>query len=405
MRKRFVPLHVTVPDEFLSIAMKVLVTSHIYTAPANRAKLAALAAAGSAASSGDSPFELTVVTPRRWTEFLFEVPAVASHSDSGYRLVALPVACRGRNNLFFYLANLHRLVRELKPDIIHIEQEPCSTVTAQWLWAASAGRGDRSLNSGRPKVVLFSWENLFQQWRPPQLWWERLSLARADCIIVGNTEAAEVLRRKGFRGPTPLLPISGVTIQPSHSGSPHLRSTLGLEGCFAIGFVGRLVAEKGVDVLIDAVAPLALREPPARLLAVGAGPYLPRLRASPHCTAVGSVPHERVSDYLRAMDVLVLPSLTTPRWKEQFGLVLVQAMASGVPVIGSDSGAIPETMGDAGLVVPEGDAGALREALVRLQGSPELRAELAARGRARVDQHFTHSIIAARSLDIYHSLL
>ena len=72
------------------------------------------------------------------------------------------------------------------------------------------------------------------------------------------------------------------------------------------------------------------------------------------------MPSTEVPAVLRALDVLVLPSLTTPSWKEQFGRVLQEAMACAIPVVGSDSGEIPHVIGDAGLVTPEGDAAALR---------------------------------------------
>jgi glycosyltransferase involved in cell wall biosynthesis len=96
------------------------------------------------------------------------------------------------------------------------------------------------------------------------------------------------------------------------------------------------------------------------------------------------------------MSILVLPSLTTPTWKEQFGHVLIEAMACGVPVIGSDSGAIPEVIGGAGLVVPEGNVEALAAALRGLISTPLLHADLAARGRARVLSHYTNEAVASR---------
>jgi glycosyltransferase involved in cell wall biosynthesis len=83
------------------------------------------------------------------------------------------------------------------------------------------------------------------------------------------------------------------------------------------------------------------------------------------------------------MDLLVAPSQTTWHWKEQFGRMLIEAFACGVPVIGSDSGEIPHVIGDAGRVVPERDVAGWAEAIVELLERPELRAELAGRGLAR----------------------
>src|SRR5262249_1148876 len=117
------------------------------------------------------------------------------------------------------------------------------------------------------------------------------------------------------------------------------------------------------------------------------------------------VRHHEVPQYLRRMSVLVLPSLTTPTWKEQFGHVLIEAMICGVPIIGSDSGAIPEVLGNAGLVVKEGDVEALTSALDKLMSDPELRQELGARGYFRVLEEYTNSSIAQRVATFWRSLV
>ncbi len=109
---------------------------------------------------------------------------------------------------------------------------------------------------------------------------------------------------------------------------------------------------------------------------------------------VDAIPHEQTVDYFNALDALVLPSESSPTWKEQFGHVLIEAMACGVPVIGSDSGAIPEVIGTAGLVFPEGDSQALRVELQRLVNDPDLRKHLSRRGRERVLGNYTYRQIA-----------
>src|SRR5256885_3578871 len=102
------------------------------------------------------------------------------------------------------------------------------------------------------------------------------------------------------------------------------------------------------------------------------------------------------------MDIVVVPVVAIlPVHREQFGRVLVEAMAAGTPVVGSSSGAIPEVIGDAGLVVPEGDPSALAEALDRLLGNPALRSSLVERGRARVASHYAWPVVAARTRDLY----
>ncbi len=120
---------------------------------------------------------------------------------------------------------------------------------------------------------------------------------------------------------------------------------------------------------------------------------------------VPAVPAAEVPAYLRAMDALVLPSRTTPVWKEQFGHVLIEAMACEVPAIGSDSGAIPEVIGPAGLLFPEGDASALARALDELRSQPALRKRLGEEGRRRVLERYTHEQIARQTADIYRRAL
>jgi glycosyltransferase involved in cell wall biosynthesis len=119
----------------------------------------------------------------------------------------------------------------------------------------------------------------------------------------------------------------------------------------------------------------------------------------------GPQPSTAMPRIMRGLDVLVGPSLTTARWKEQFGRMLVEAMACGVAVIGSDSGEIPNVIGEAGLVVSEGDAGALRAALSRLRDDPGERRRLGALGRARVLELFTQGAIARRTFYVYQQML
>src|SRR5262249_48038616 len=176
------------------------------------------------------------------------------------------------------------------------------------------------------------------------------------------------------------------------------RSRLGLTPP-VIGYVGRLVPEKGVDVLVEATAALD-----ARVLLVGdgasRGALEARVSAWPRGKArfVGAVTDTDVPEYLAALDALVLPSRTTATWAEQFGHVLIEAMAAGVPVVGSSSGAIPD------VIVPEGDAAALRRARGTLLADPALRARLSERGQVRVQAHYAHAVVARDLAALYRRL-
>jgi glycosyltransferase involved in cell wall biosynthesis len=120
---------------------------------------------------------------------------------------------------------------------------------------------------------------------------------------------------------------------------------------------------------------------------------------------VPAIDQSKIPDYLNAMDVLVLPSLTTVQWKEQFGRVLIEAQACEVPVIGSDSGAIPEVVGKAGMIYPEGNIEALISLFSKLEKSKALRIKLGKQGRKRVLKLYTNQIIADRIYDIYKKTL
>jgi len=103
--------------------------------------------------------------------------------------------------------------------------------------------------------------------------------------------------------------------------------------------------------------------------------------------------------------MLVVPTQTTSRIREQFGRVLVEAMASGLPVIGSSCGAIPEVIDDAGLIVPEGNSAALAAALRRLLLDCALREELTRAGRRRVIEHYTWERVADKMHELYWQVL
>jgi glycosyltransferase involved in cell wall biosynthesis len=117
------------------------------------------------------------------------------------------------------------------------------------------------------------------------------------------------------------------------------------------------------------------------------------------------VPSSDMPAMIRRVHVSVLPSVTTPRWKEQFGRILIESMAAGVPVVGSTCGEIPAVIGDAGLVVAEGDAAALQVALQTLYDASALRRELAQRGRHRAVSLFSSTHVAEATMAAYRAVL
>lgn len=365
------------------MTIHVLIASHTYTAAINHAKLRALA----------DRVALTAIAPRQWPDPLFRL--TATDSATGYQLHALPVWFAGRVMRYFYSpAQLTRVLDQAQPQVVYVEAEPPSVALAQFAWLKSRHHY---------RLVAFTWENTDRQTRLLQF--EQYNLARCDGLIAGNHEAAQQLKRRGYRGPVTVTPQLGLNPDEFRPGdAARKRAELDLHD-FTVGFIGRLAPEKGLRVLCKAVGSL----PRIQLLLVGQGPLQAELGQWAAKIArikhVSAVPHAAVPDYLRACDVIVLPSLSTSGWKEQFGHILIEAMACGVPVIGSDSGAIPEVIGEAGVIVRENDSEALRAAILRLHANAGERARLADAGRARVLAHFTQDRIAAANVAFFQQIL
>jgi len=368
--------------------VRVLIVSKILVVAAYRRKLDEIAAQPGVRS-------LVVVTPPAWQEpggrrLDFEP---AASDGAYYELRLAPIRFNGSFHLFYW-PGLGRILREVRPDVVHLDEEPYNLATAHGSLLA-ARVGARSL--------FFSWQNLLRRYPPPFSWFERGVYRRSAAAIAGSSEALQVLRAKGYRGPASVIPQFGVdpslfAPRPAPDAGPPV-----------IGFVARLVEEKGIFVLLDALAGLGGAW---RLHVIGTGPLEGAARQRADRLGLGQrivwergVASTDVPDRLRGFSVLVQPSLTRRHWKEQFGRAVMEAMACGVPVVGSDSGELPGVIGDAGLIVPEADSRALCAALGRLLGDAALRAAYGQRGRARVVERFTHQRIAEQTVAVYRQAL
>lgn len=363
--------------------MRVLMLSKACIVGIYQPKLEAIAGRG---------VELKVLAPPSWSDERGEQLLERSYTQ-GYSLRALPIRLNGNYHLHHY-PSLGREIRAFAPDIVHIDEEPYNLATWQALYQARRVAA---------KALFFSWQNIRRRYPPPFGWGERWVYRNADYALAGTDDAAEVLRAKGYAGPVATIPQFGTDdalFQPAPSRP---------QRPFTIGFIGRIVPEKGIEVLLRAAKQL---EGEWRLRLVGGGTARAEMEQVAHqlgigdrVTFSGQLPSAELPAQYQALDALALPSLTRKNWKEQFGRVLVEAMASGVSVIGSDSGAIPGVIGDAGLIVPEGDVSALAKTLERLRSQPSLREALVARGRDRFLSLYTHESIAAATVDVYREML
>lgn len=343
--------------------------------------------------------ELTVAVPPEWRDGDRVERLAAAHTD-GYRLVETPIVLAGNFHLHFY-PRLGRVLDAARPDLVHIDEEPYNLATRLAL-RSSRRRGART--------VFFTWQNLNRRYPPPFAWFERAVHRQADGAIAGSRTAADVLRAKGYRGPLWTIAQFGVDESVFRP-----RTVPRVEGApFTVGFAGRLTHGKGVDLLMEAFAGTASwldAVPGARLVIVGDGPERAALDDQAHRLGVaGRVDFQPWRDsgdmptFFGSLDAFVLPSRSTLSWVEQFGRVLIEAMACGVPCVGAASGEIPYVIGDAGLVFPEGDSALLRDALRSLAGDRGLRESLASAGRQRVLERFTMARVASDTAEVYRSV-
>jgi len=321
-------------------------------------------------------WEVTIVLPSRWRHS-YARGTLAPQALEGMEgaLRPTPVLFPGRPQRHLYLARCRSLVRELAPDVAFLEAEPFSLPAGQWGLACRRARVPFGVQC---------YENIDRPLPPPIRRLRSWVLGRAAFVAARSETAAELARRWGARGEVGLAP-PGV---PSWNSVPPHASN----GAFTVGYAGRLVESKG---LFDLLAAVRMLSAPVELLMIGNGELRSQLEGQPlpgsAVKVLDGLTHAEMAGGYSQLDVLVLPSHTTPTWKEQFGRVIVEALWCGVPVVGSDSGEIPwliELTGG-GLVFPEGDREALAAQLRRLREEPALREQLASAGRATVERMFS----------------
>ncbi|MDX2099949.1 MAG: hormogonium polysaccharide biosynthesis glycosyltransferase HpsO [Leptolyngbyaceae cyanobacterium bins.59] len=391
--------------------MRILVASHTYIVDLNCEKFRALAHL-------EPGIEVTVVVPQRWKPGGVQNRLIETRSwaDGSFRVVPVSNFSQNNQGLLTFGLDLVSLLREFRPQIIQVEQGSKALAYSQLITL-------NRLLGLRAKNFFFTWWNLPYRLKFPISLLEDYNLRHTHGLVSGNQDGVEILREHGYHGPAQVMPQLGVDeslFRPQPQ--PELAAQLGIQPDeFVIGFVGRFVEEKGLMTLAKALAGLKDQAPgPWKCLLLGRGPLKDSLQEWAKTTGltdrlilVESVAHDQVPQYINLMHTLVLPSetsyqfktLTSVGWKEQFGHVLIEAMACQVPVIGSDSGEIPFVIGDAGLTFPEKNAEALRDCLHKLMAQPELRTDLAKRGYDRAMTRYTNRALAQELLAFYRAVL
>lgn len=301
---------------------------------------------------------------------------------------------------------LLRLMKKFKPDNIHIEEDPHSLVAVETVLLAR-------IVCPMARISFFIWDNLARTPKFPinVIKWAftKFTLNYSSLVVVGNKDGKKLLQeKKGYFGKSLVLPQIGL------DSISYLRNGLTLElrneflmnpDEILIGFFGRLVPEKGIILLLEALN--RLKRLPWRLLIIGSGPLKQEIQfhwqsiLGDRLRHLDAVSHIKVPDYLKCLDIFVLPSYGTPRWKEQFGLTLVQAMMAGVACIGSSSGAIPEVLGPGGILFKENDIESLTLVLNKLIQSKEDRDRIGEKAQEIALSRYTNIAVAGAYLDSF----
>ena len=301
------------------------------------------------------------------------------------------------------MQGLEKLAADWKPTHVLVDNDPATLMTRQ---AAKACPG--------AQVWALTAENLTPRYlrdfvvgvksrsparmAGPVLTWlmRRLVHPLVDRVFTLSRDGSRVMQAMGCQATQIPLGFDPklFCIQPPEKVTA-TRAKLGLTTC-TVGYFGRLTPEKGLHLLLEALA--QLQDLPWSFLVDHFSDYQTdytrELQAKIETLGLrGRVvyfdaKHDEMPDFMNAVDIVALPSVSTPKWKEQYGRVLPEAMACGKVVVGSDSGAIPELVAGHGHIFPEGNVDALAIVLRDLLKRGDLRAE-GERAAAYAQEHLS----------------
>lgn len=347
--------------------MRALILSHIYADPAQRQKLKELAGLG---------WSITLALPGGTADMdgtirIVPIPASGSSGEPGGQRWSRRV--------------LRRVLTDVRPDIVHIEEEPGSQA------ADVAVRETQRL--GIPAVV-FGWQSLPAKRRFLEARRYQRTLAGASGIIGGNRLAQALLAEAAPAIPSLSLPQTGIV--------PPARADRSTGPSLSLAYVGRLTPERGPDRLLRACGQLL---GPWTLVVAGTGPeqealedLAQKLGLAARTRWLGALSKAQIAALWTEVDCLVVPSRTTPEWVERASPAVLDAMAHGVAVVASTEGVLPELVGDAGLLFQTDEE--LLISLQELLTAPDQRLALGRAGRKRVLDRYVDAAIA-RSTDAF----
>lgn len=325
--------------------IELLTIGHSYVVALNRSLMREL--------NKSDRIAVTVAAPKFFAGDLRKIHIEEEPAGSDLKVVG--VDCYGSSFVHLFCYNplqFKRLLGRQKWDYCYLWEEP---------YIVSGYQGARALTRSKIPFSIFSAQNITKNYPWPFSMFEKQSLTWSDSLWVCGPQVIHTFRNKNFVGDAQVVPLFVNTDQfkPLNSSEKkHTRLRFGLQDIKTVGFMGRLTEEKGFRYVMKAIESLP-PESAWQVLILGDGPLKTEIlnwieqKGWQSRVFLKLMKHEEIPQILPVMDVLLCPSQTTSFWREQFGRMIIEAFACGVPVIASDSGEIPFVVGDAGMIVPE----------------------------------------------------
>ena len=330
--------------------MKILVIGHSLVVDSNRKFWSVFAK--------ENNSEVHLVVPRSWNSNLIRTLNYQSNSVTDAELKIYPnnVYFKGNGSFyFFHIFSLFKILKNNKFDAIIVDQETWS------LSAFQLGSFKQFTKNKNTPAYLSIAQNIIKkklQFAQP---FERLVTSFYKTLFYCDPAICDVLKWKKIKNPTAYWPLI-------YDGDIYKRVIKSSNKRLTIGYLGRLSEEKGIRTLLKAFKELRDENLiPIELVVAGTGP-LKDLIEGKDIHFLGPIPHNQAHVFYQKINLFILPSETTPFWKEQFGRVIVESVASGIPVIGSNSGAIPEVLRIIGLktTFEEGNSDSLKNMIHKI---------------------------------------
>lgn len=374
--------------------VKILIVSHPCATACNQSVYAALEKITHA--------RITICIPADWKdEFgnaLDEPPWPTFHG----KVRKIPVWANGNIILHTYRIHWRKLLLSEMPDVVYIHHEPYAVTT--WQLAMAIRRHPSPIAWG-----VYSAQNILKNYPPPFSWAEHMVLQKASFALPVTDAVSEVLAKKNYHG---LMKTCPLPVDPELYHPRKNTPDAGTSGVFSIGYAGRLVEAKGVFTLARALG--RIKDLSWELVVAGKGPDELALRDLVQAEGIASrvkflgyVPHASMPEFLADLDLLIVPSESGDSWKEQFGRVIVEALACGTPVLGSDSGEIPALLEKTGggISFKERSPEALAAGITQLMNDPDACAGMAENGRQWVLKHLSTEAVAERMKRVFSQAL